>query len=71
MPTDMANNTDDLVSLDWANGWGETPEIVRKCQEARGRGEKHDVREGNGPWSCTHVVECHTCKYKYMYDSGD
>lgn len=62
-----------LEDLGWANGWPETkmPPIVEKCQNERFSGLEHDYREGPGPWACTHVVECLTCGYTYIYDSGD
>lgn len=64
-----------LLDLGWANGWprGEMPEIVRACSDTRRAGEAHDVREGPHPagWSCCYVVQCHTCGYEYVYDSGD
>jgi len=61
-----------MKNLGWQNGWKEEPEIVRKCREARKRGEEHDMSgSGKGPWSCTHVVTCKTCEYTYQYDSGD
>ena len=61
-----------LENLGWGNGWpnGELPEIVKKCEEARLRGEKHDYHEEPGLWSCTHRVVCATCGYEYIYDSG-
>ena len=60
-----------MKNLGWQNGWIEEPEIVRQCREARKAGEKHDLTDKPGPWSCTHVVTCKTCGYTYKYDSGD
>ena len=62
----------EIEDLGWANGWKNSmPEKVERCLRARHAGEKHDCGESPGPWSCTHVFECRTCGYKYMYDSGD
>ena len=56
------NETEDLG---WANGWGETPEVVKKCREAG----HSPVEIGLG--SCVHQVTCDKCKITYRYDSGD
>ena len=51
-----------LLDLGWANGWAETPEIVKKCAH-----RPADVPLG----SCAHRVTCASCGYTYAYDSGD
>ena len=51
--------------LGWANGWKETPEIVKECNA-----QKHKTREG-GIGNCLHEVTCDICGYYYKYDSGD
>ena len=57
----------EFIDLGWANGWKETPAIVKKCRE-----QKHEVvnfdRSGNR--GLDHEVRCHTCKYVYHYDSS-
>jgi len=60
-----------VKDLGWANGWSKNPDMLTACREARKNGEKHDVKETPGPWTCTHRVTCETCGYTYMYDSGD
>jgi len=44
----------DFENLGWANGWRETPEVVKKCQEA-------GHQAGN---------ICYICKYSYQVDSS-
>ena len=53
----------------WANGWKETPELVKKCKELKHRVSDIDV----GPKfrGLEHVVRCDTCGYLYRYDSSD
>ena len=62
-----------IQDLGWGNGWevGTCPPIVQQCAEARASGDVHDYSDSPGPWSCTHIVECRTCGYRYQYDSGD
>lgn len=69
----MSTSKTKLQDLGWANGWtnGEMPEIVRKCMEARARGEPHAYSEYVKQFSGVHVAECLTCGYEYQYDSGD
>lgn len=62
----------EIDDLGWANGWAnEVPAIVERCLDERLAGKVHDCRETPGPWTCTHVFECKTCGYRYIYDSGD
>lgn len=53
--------------LGWANGWKETPAIVKKCQK-----EKHEVIDfdHSGNRGLHHEVKCYICKYVYHYDSS-
>ena len=50
----------------WANGWLETPVIIKECRE-----KGHKTVETKGPYKCTHIVKCPICRYRYMYDSSD
>ena len=50
------------VDLGWANGWAETPEIVKNCTH-----QQTEVNLG----SCVHQVTCVECGFTYKYDSGD
>ena len=59
-----------MKDFDCANGWAETPEEVKRCEEAQKRGEVHAVIEQPGQWRCTHIVTCPTCGYTYWYDSS-
>jgi hypothetical protein len=58
-----------LKYLGWANGWKETPEIVRKCQEQHH--QTSNVDEGPRHRGLKHHVICRTCGYEYYYDSSD
>lgn len=60
----------ELIDLDWANGWTNTPEIVKKCIDARDSGEKHDLG-GRTIGRCTNECWCNTCGYIYRVDSSD
>lgn len=67
-PEDLEEPPDPAFQdLGWANGWKETPQIVKKCRE-----EKHKVvnldRSGNR--GLHHEVKCTICKYIYHYDSS-
>jgi len=48
--------------LGYANGWAETPEIVKNCTH-----QQTEVDLG----SCVHQVTCVECGFTYKYDSGD
>jgi hypothetical protein len=50
--------------LGYANGWKETPEIVKKCAEL-GHKQYHLV-VGN----CDHEYGCVECGYSYSVDSS-
>ena len=58
--TDKASRR--VKDLGWANGWIETPEIVKKCT--------HRQTEVNLD-CCVHQVTCVECGFTYKYDSGD
>ena len=63
---------DEPIDLGWANGWKQTPALVKNCEEQRAAGFEHDYSDHtSGPESCVHRVECRTCGYLYRYDSGD
>lgn len=51
-----------IRELGWANGWAETPEIVKNCTH-----QQTEVNLG----SCVHQVTCVKCGFTYKYDSGD
>jgi hypothetical protein len=57
------------VNLGWANSWEDTPEIVKKCREAKHT--RSDVDVGPRNRGLEHVVKCTTCNYVYRYDSSD
>ena len=48
--------------LGYANGWGDTPEIVKNCPH-----QQTEIHLG----SCVHQVTCVECGFTYKYDSGD
>lgn len=50
-----------MSDLGYANGWGETPAVVEKCQHNPGR-----EKIGNCLWG----VRCEVCNYKFKIDSG-
>ena len=53
----------------WANGWKETPEIVKKCRDLGHQGS--DTPKSHRPYECfEHTVVCHECRYFYKYDSS-
>jgi len=58
-----------MEDLGWANGWVETPDIVKKCEEL-----KHvtsDIDYGPPHRGLEHRVVCKICNYIYYYDSSD
>ena len=59
-----------VQDLGWANGWKETPEIVKKCRKMGHN--RVDVSDAPGvAYSCfNHTVRCDTCGYVYKYDSS-
>ena len=64
------NDEKPMVNLGYCNGWTETPEIVKKCNEAQDRGEKHEFDGGN-EGRCLNRTTCLTCGYTYLTDSSD
>jgi len=60
---------EDVTDLGWANGWKETPRIVRECQKMGHKVTCVDV----GPClrGLENVVTCNLCGYVYRFDSSD
>lgn len=59
----------DMKDLGYANGWKETPEIVKKCNSLRKQDVTHTGwcrRVGN----CLHEYGCDVCGYFYLVDSS-
>jgi len=58
-----------VKDLGWANGWKETPEIIKKCKELKHETINKDVssRPGRGLHNTT---RCDICGYIYHYDSS-
>lgn len=54
-----------MKDLGFANGWKNTPEIVKVCKELG-----HIQYEYNAG-RCLHEYGCGACKYKYFVDSSD
>lgn len=52
----------EIQGLGWANGWTETPEIVKNCTHKQ-------IVEQTG--RCEHRHTCEICGYTYMVDSSD
>lgn len=57
------------TNLGYANGWSETPEVVKACrQKQHGKsGYMRETRLGN----CLTQYECGECNYYYRVDSSD
>ena len=51
-----------VKDLGWANGWAETPAVVKACTH-----RKVEVSLS----SCVTQVTCLECQYTYRVDSGD
>lgn len=51
-----------MINLGYANGWKETPEIVRQC-------EHKTVTRVVG--NCLEETSCEVCGYVYKVDSSD
>ena len=56
------------LDLGCANGWRETPQMVKLCQ--RSSHVQTDVNP-TAPQSGIHVVRCEQCGYTYTYDTSD
>lgn len=54
-----------MQNLGYVNGWDETPEIVKKCEE---KNHKRDFKEIG---SCKTKCICEECGYTYKIDSSD
>jgi len=59
------SDTDEWTDLDYMNGWKETPDIVKKCQEL-----DHEL-DGGQIGNCHYSYYCPICKYSYKIDSSD
>jgi len=53
-----------VVNLGTANGWKDTPGIVKECREAG-----HET-QGSKISNCYYEVRCDKCGYVYRYDSS-
>ena len=53
-----------IKNLGYCNGWGETPEIVKKCRELQHK--RSGVKVGN----CLNTTVCEICGYSYKTDSS-
>lgn len=58
-----------VKDLGWANGWSETPGMVKKCHQAKHKTSDIDVGPQNR--GIHHIVRCDICGYVYHYDSSD
>ena len=54
-----------FVDLGTANGWIETPDLIKHCVE-----KKHSPKQ-TGVGKCLTEVKCGICMYKYLIDSSD
>ena len=59
------NTEFDYINFGTANGWLETPELVKRCVA-----KKHSPKQ-TGVGRCMTEVKCGLCKYKYLIDSSD
>ena len=55
----------ELTNFGCANGWTQTPAIVRACRDLGHIPQDETIRP------CLHRVTCPECKYFYTYDSSD
>lgn len=58
-----------MKDLGYANGWIETPEIVKKCREQNNDFKHIGYRRAIG--RCLNEYGCERCGYKYLIDSSD
>lgn len=60
-----------MQQLGWANGWNETPAIVKKCRELQHwkTPDFHEIHDS--PRGDKNIVRCDVCNYIYYYDSTD
>ncbi len=59
-----------VQNLGFANGWQETPDIVKKCREL-GHDRQNKSDAPGVPYRCfVHSVQCDICGYFYKYDSS-
>jgi hypothetical protein len=57
--------SDNFIDFGAANGWLETPELVKRCVA-----KKHSPKQ-TGVGRCLTEVRCELCRYKYLIDSSD
>jgi len=57
----------EMMDLDYVNGWKETPKIVKTCNE-KGHVKKF---KPHSMFRCVTVVTCEVCGYTYKIDSSD
>jgi hypothetical protein len=55
-----------MKDLGYANGWAETPEIIKNCRQHNNH-KIHSKKIGR----CIHQTTCETCDYTYKVDSSD
>jgi len=54
-----------IHDLGYANGWKETPEIVRNCKQ------QGHIQYSQNVGKCLTEYGCGACHYKYLVDSSD
>jgi hypothetical protein len=54
-----------IKNLGWANGWPETPEIVKECEKLG-----HQTTGRDSYMNCVTIRICETCGYEYKIDSS-
>jgi len=63
-----------MTNLGWLNDGGRVAEKITKrrhaCQDARDRGEAHDLLVNEDFQRCQHSYGCRTCGFSYQVDSG-
>jgi hypothetical protein len=64
-PNKISKDERGYAQLGYANGWKETPDIVKKCEAKNHKLESKKVGRG-----VTEYI-CHKCKYVYFVDSTD
>lgn len=54
-----------MIDLGYANGWRETPDVVKACKVA---GHEKTIKNVG---RCLTEYSCPVCGYKYLVDSSD
>lgn len=67
VPADIISIEPKVKNLGWANGWGDTPEIVERCRKLKHQILDVDHSRMRGT---NHEVRCDICGYVYRYDSS-